>query len=427
MNREVPSLEVTTMETKDLLMKDDQGRVIRVVGKERDGDVPLGGAYRIVVSSPEILILQRASEDSVCQSQGHVLMAGEIVGHTTVLDIINVISASRWAGNLHIYGRDSHRVLSFDKGALQHASSDYPDDRLNKVLVRMGILTASQVESVMRDLEPPMRLGKLLVERGYISRQQLFDLLNKQTEEIFFSAILETNGSYLFIIGDGSQINPSTIAHIPVQELLLRGAERLDSLKQFESLVPDIELCPELQAGVEGTQLDPKTRLVLALSNGQRSLREIASETWLGKFETMKITKELVRKGHVRLKPRTPSTQEEARRLIGSFDELLRYIFAVVEQHGSVVQTREEINRWLDRGGRFDLLPYGINEDGSIVLDPKDLMTQVGNDQQLVKTIRDTLYELTSFALFAASLSMPAEEELKLSQDVYRRLHSLQL
>ncbi|MGB5400713.1 MAG: DUF4388 domain-containing protein, partial [Thermoanaerobaculia bacterium] len=298
---------------------------------------------------------------------------------------------------------------------------------LNKVLVRMGILTASQVESVMRDLEPPMRLGKLLVERGYISRQQLFDLLNKQTEEIFFSAILETKGSYLFIIGDGSQINPSTIAHIPVQELLLRGAERLDSLKQFESLVPDIELCPELQAGVEGTQLDPKTRLVLALSNGQRSLREIASETWLGKFETMKITKELVRKGHVRLKPRTPSTQEEARRLIGSFDELLRYIFAVVEQHGSVVQTREEINRWLDRGGRFDLLPYGINEDGSIVLDPKDLMTQVGNDQQLVKTIRDTLYELTSFALFAASLSMPAEEELKLSQDVYRRLHSLQL
>jgi hypothetical protein len=415
------------MDTLDLRMKDEQGRLIRVVGRElRDGDSPVEGTYRIVVRSPEMLILQRVSdEDSVCQAMGHVLMAGEIVGHTTVLDLVNVISASRWAGNLHIYGRDSHRVLSFDKGALQHASSDHPDDRLNKVLVRMGILTASQVESVMRDLQPPMRLGRLLVERGYISRQQLFDLLNKQTEEIFFSAILETTGSYLFIVGDGSQMQPSTIAHIPVQELLLRGAERLDSLKQFESLVPDIELCPELQAGVEATQLDPKTRLVLALSNGQRSLREIASETWLGKFETMKITKELVRKGYVRLKPRTPSAQEEARRLVGTFDELLRYIFSVVEQHGSVVQTREEINRWLERSERFDLFPYGINEDGSIDLDPKDLMSHVGNDQQLVKTLRDTLYELTSFALFAASLSLPAEEERKLSQDVYRRLHAL--
>ena len=425
MNRGSPGLEISTMDTKELVMKDEQGRVIRVVGRERDGDSPLGGAYKIVVSSPEILILQRSSEESVYRQQGRVLMAGEIVGHTTVLDIVNVISASRWAGNLHIYGRDSHRVLSFDKGALQHASSDHPDDRLNKVLVRMGVLTASQVESVMRDLEPPMRLGKLLVERGFISRQQLFDLLNKQTEEIFFSAILETKGSYLFIVGDGTDIQPSTIAHIPVQELLLRGAERLDSLKQFESLVPDIELCPELQAGVEVTRLDPKTRLVLALSNGQRSLREIATETWLGKFETMKITKELVRKGYVRLKPRTPSTQEEARQLVGTFNELLRYIFSVVEQHGSVVQTREEINRWLERGGRFDMLPYGINENGSIDLDPRDLMSQVGSDQQLVKTIRDTLYELTSFALFAASLSMPAEEERKLSQDVYRRLHSL--
>ena len=131
-------------------------------------------------------------------------MAGEVVSHTTVLDIVNVISASRWAGSLHVYGSDSHRTLSFDKGALQSATSNHPDDRLNKVLVRLGVMTAASVESVMRSLEPPSRLGKLLVERGYISRQQLFDLLNKQTEEIFFSAVLETRGSYVFIVGDES-------------------------------------------------------------------------------------------------------------------------------------------------------------------------------------------------------------------------------
>ena len=277
----------------------------------------------------------------------------------------------------------------------------------------------------MRSLEPPSRLGKLLVERGFISRQQLFDLLNKQTEEIFFSAVLETRGSYVFIVGDEGAVQPSTIAHIPVQELLLRGAERLDSLKQFESLVPDIELCPEMQTGVEVTQLDPKTRLVLALSNGERSLRDIASETWLGKFETMKITRELVKKGYVRLRPRTPSTQEEIRRLVGSFNELLRYIFSIVEQHGSVTQTREEINRWLERSTRAGLIPSGVEEDGSITLDPSVTGARRTDDLQLVGMVRETLYELASFALFAASLSMPLEEERKLAQDVYRRLHVL--
>ncbi len=413
------------MDNNEVMLRDDKGKVVRVVGAEKEGTLPPGGSFHLVVTSPEVLILQRLSDSDDKTTDGKILMAGEVVSHTTVLDIVNVISASRWAGSLHVYGSDSHRRLNFDRGALQSATSNHPDDRLNKVMVRMGVMTAANVESVMRSLEPPSRLGKLLVEKGYISRQQLFDLLNKQTEEIFFSAILETRGSYVFIVGDERGVQPSTIAHIPVQELLLRGAERLDSLKQFESLVPDIELCPEMQTGVEVTQLDPKTRLVLALSNGERSLRDIASETWLGKFETMKITRELVKKGFVRLKHRTPSTQEEIRRLAGSFNELLRYIFAAVEQHGSVVQTREEINRWLDRSTRAGLIPGGVAEDGSFSLDPSVAGARRSDDRQLAGLVRETLYELTSFALFAASLSMPLDEERKLSQEVYRRLHAL--
>jgi len=414
------------MDNHDVLLRDEKGRMVRVVGTDKEGTIPLGGSFHVVVSSPEMLILQRLGDSEADPTLGRILMAGEVVSHTTVLDIVNVISASRWAGSLHVYGSDSHRTLAFDKGALQSATSDHPDDRLNKVLVRMGVMTAASVESVMRSLQPPSRLGKLLVERGYISRQQLFDLLNKQTEEIFFSAVLETRGSYVFIVGDEGAVQPSTIAHIPVQELLLRGAERLDSLKQFESLVPDIELCPEMQTGVEVTQLDPKTRLVLALSNGERSLRDIASETWLGKFETMKITRELVKNGQVRLRPRTPSTQEEIRRLVGSFNELLRYIFSVVEQHGSVAQTREEINRWLEKSTRAGLVPGGVGEDGSMVLDPSVTGARRTNDLQLAGLVRETLYALASFALFAASLSMPLEEERKLAQDVYRRLHVLE-
>lgn len=413
------------MDNNDVLLRDDSGKMVRVVGNDQGAATPLGGTFHVVVTSPEVLILQRSDDGEGVTSPGQILMAGEVMSRTTVLDIVNVISASRWAGSLHVYGADSHRTLNFDRGALQSATSNHPDDRLNRVLVRMGVMTAANVESVMRSLEPPSRLGKLLVEKGYISRQQLFDLLNKQTEEIFFSSILENHGSYVFIVGDERGVQPSTIAHIPVQELLLRAAERLDSLKQFESLVPDIELCPEMQTGVEVTQLDPKTRLVLALSNGERSLREIASETWLGKFETMKITRELVNKGHVRLKPRTPSTQEEIRRLVGSFNELLRCIFSSVEQHGSVAQTREEINRWLDRSTRAGLLPGGVAEDGSFSLDPSVTGARRTDDLQLTGLIRETLYELASFALFAASLSMPLEEERKLAQKIYRRLHAL--
>jgi len=414
------------MDNKAVLLKDEAGKLLRVVGPGKEDLRVLGGSYKIVVRSSELLVLQHAADDEDFRDLGHVLMAGEIVAHTTVLDIVNVVSSSRWAGNLHVYGPDSHRVLTFDKGALQSASSNHPDDRLNKVLVRRGVMTAASVETAMRSLTPPDRLGKVLVEQGYITRQQLFDYLNKQTEEIFFSAVLETEGSYVFIVDDDLAVEPTTLANIPVQELLLRGAERLDSLKQFERLVPDMDLCPDLQSGVEVTRLDAKTRLVLAMSNGERSLREIATETWLGKFETMRIARDLVKKGFVQLQPKTPTAQQEVQRLLSSFNELLRYIFTVVEQHGSVGQAQEEINRWLERRPAGGLFPKGVAEDGSIQLDPNSNPARQGDQVQGATAVREALYELASFALFAASLSLPVEEERRLAQDVYRRLHELE-
>ena len=147
------------MTGQDLLLKDELGNTLRVVGSDKEGPLPAGASFEVVVSSPEMLILQRVGEEEGASRAGRILMAGEVVSHTTVLDIVNVISASRWAGSLNVYGADSHRTLTFDKGALQSATSNHPDDRLNKVLVRMGVMTAASVESVMRSLQPPARLG----------------------------------------------------------------------------------------------------------------------------------------------------------------------------------------------------------------------------------------------------------------------------
>jgi hypothetical protein len=279
----------------------------------------------------------------------------------------------------------------------------------------------------MRILRPPKRLGRLLVEEGLITNQELFDLLNKQMEEIFFSALLETEGSYLFAVGDGNQIRPNTLAHISIQELLLRGAERLDSVKEWQRLVPDLDLCPELLPGVEATELDPKLRQVLALSNGERSLREIAGETWLGKYETLKVTRELVRLGCVQLVTRRRDTSEDVTRMVASFNEVLQLIFAVVEQRGNVDQTREEIDQWLEQGEGLQFLAGGLKQDGSVELTPRYAELSEVSGAYLFSEIRSALFQVTSFALFAASMSIPTEVERDLARSVYKKLHSMEL
>ncbi|MGB5815546.1 MAG: DUF4388 domain-containing protein [Thermoanaerobaculia bacterium] len=415
------------MERKRPLLSDEDDPRLRVVKSFGDAKGGAGAPYRVVADTPALLILEKIPSVNGTPTTGRVLMAGEILSHTTILDVVNVISASRWAGHLHVYGFDSHRLLTFDQGTLQHASSNHPEDRLNRLLVRLGILTASQVEEAMRILRPPKRLGRLLVEEGLITNQELFDLLNKQMEEIFFAALLETEGSYLFAVGDGNQIRPNTLAHISIQELLLRGAERLDSVKEWQRLVPDLDLCPELQPGVEATELDPKLRQVLALSNGERSLREIAGETWLGKYETLKVTRELVRLGCVHLITRRRDASEDVTRLVASFNEVLQLIFAVVEQRGNVDQTREEIDQWLEQGEGLQFLAAGLKKDGSVELTPRYAeLSEVGG-AYLFSEIRSALFQVTSFALFAASMSIPTEVERDLARSVYQRLHAMEL
>jgi hypothetical protein len=279
----------------------------------------------------------------------------------------------------------------------------------------------------MRILRPPRRLGRLLVEEGLITNQELFDLLNKQMEEIFFAALLETEGSYLFAVGDENQLRPNTLAHISIQELLLRGAERLDSVKEWQRLVPDLDLCPELLPGVEVTELDPKLRQVLALSNGERTLREIAGETWLGKYETLKVTRELVRLGCVQLVTRRRDSSEDVIRLVASFNEVLQHIFAVVEQRGNVDQTREEIDRWLEQGEGLQFLAAGLKKDGTVELTPRYAELSEVSGAYLFSEIRSALFQVTSFALFAASMSIPSEVERDLARTVYKRLHSMEL
>ena len=68
---------------------------------------------------------------------------------------------------------------------------------------------------------------------------------------------------------------------------------------------------------------------------------------------------------------------------------------------------------------------WDLEEDGSFSIDPSLTGERQEDDVQLMELVRETLYELASFSLFAASLSMPLEEEQKLAQEVYRRLHAL--
>jgi hypothetical protein len=114
---------------KHLLFADPSGELKAFVGEPRPGLRQLAGCYRIAVETPDLLILHREDRSDLEHTEGEVLMAGQIVAASTVLEVVSTIVASRWIGTLHVYGSDSQRRLGFYKGMLRHAESDMPRPR----------------------------------------------------------------------------------------------------------------------------------------------------------------------------------------------------------------------------------------------------------------------------------------------------------
>jgi len=375
--------------------------------------------FDVLLETPELLILRNDNNGRAPRGE-QVLMAGQIVSNSTVLEIVNLIASSRWAGTLHLYGTDSHRLLGFYNGVLRYAESDHPEDRLDKVLRRIGVLRPAQVEQVMRGIKPDQRFGELLIEHGLVERKELFTYLGRQIEQILLAAVLEDQGTYTFLVSDEAGPPPAATAHIPLQSLLLDAAERVDKLSIFSQLVPDSSMCPEVRDGVDVAQLDPRQRLVLGYCDGKRSLREIGSETWLGRFQTLEITYQLLRGGQIQLCPPQLSPAQQAAELIEPFNQSLVEIYEAIESSGQADRVRRDLATWIGEQADSSRIDDALASNGLVSVEAIANVLRESASRHVLADLHASLHELTSFALFSASLWLMREEE----QDLSRRIHS---
>jgi len=410
------------MDERHLILVEDDEDLRAFVGEAREGLRGFVGRYRPIGMSPQLMILRREAGTVFDKPENRILMAGEILFENTVLEVVNMIVASRWTGALHVHGPSAHRVLGIEKGALRFAQSDDPEDRLNKVLFRLGVLSPSESEEVERWPKSDQRFGEAMLRKGLMTEKDLFKYLERQMAEIFFASVLDDEGCYLFTVGEGATADASVTAYMPMQQLLFDGAERLDRFATFQKLVPDEGLCPEVRPGVEVTRLGPRERRVLGFCDGTRSVREISRESWLGRFGTMEVVYELVRRQCVDLTRPKRNLDETARELVTPFAEALQEITRTVSQDGDLKRLHEELARWVS-GSEFEqYLGPALTE--RLTVDPCQIAAVLEGLEvrDRVEIVEHALQELVAFALFAASFSLSRDEERSLHRRVQEQL-----
>lgn len=382
------------------------------------------GRYQLLSDAAGLLILR--AEGKTQPLARRVLMSGEVISRTTVLEILNMTATAAWRGEMHVFAPEATRVLAIDQGALKHARSTHPDDRLGQVLYRNGLLSKAQLEALVREVDPERRLGQLVLEKGFLSQDILFQQLQKQVEQIFFASLLAREGTYAFLSEDSGEAPVHTV-HLPIAGLLMEGVQRIDEMALFRERIPHDDLVPEVQPRTAASDVDENAKTVLAYADGERTVEIISRETGLGTFHTVKALYGLLQQGLVILRARRSLDAGAVRRLVTDFNMVLRDIFMAVATYGGVDQTRSTLEAWISGSGYGPIFGERVEEDGALdaeVVANAMLSIQVENPME---GLLQALHELSAFALFAATTTLPRDQELALSRDVSQRLKKIRL
>lgn len=364
------------------------------------------GDYHLLQAGGPVVMLARDRDGE----RPSVLMAGELGNRTAAIEIVSMIAQSSWRGELTLQEGAASRSLVFDKGVLQVTYSNAPGERLGEVMVAFGVLTDEQLEQCLAD-RSGKRFGEVAISLGFVSQEGVFDQLVRQAQRVFEAAVLVERGTYAFVLHDAdAAIDAPITVHLPVQGLLLDSMQRVDEMAIFRKRISDGKVRPLARGGVERVTLPENLLPIAALSDGTRTILDIAQQLSLDEFEATKAVAQLLQIGYLDLQ--TPVVDNDGpRRLIEHFSIVLVEIARAVAAESTAEARSWTLRDAITGGPLLDFFSDAMRADGG--LDADILLAsvkQLGMEDPL-GTLRQALHQLTSFAMFAASPQLSRQNE----------------
>ncbi len=232
-------------------------------------------------------------------------------------DICQLLSMGRKTGCLSLTDRTNFGFIYFEDGRVIYASVLDRPHRIGELLVRNGVITREELSAAMEAQahEDDVRLGQLLLRSGALEAEQLNTYVRVQVEEAVYHLFTWTQGSFHFDSDQRPDEDDATLVSIPVENLLMEGARRVDEWTQIEQKIPTLDIVfalvksPEEADDVEVTR---HQRRLLPLIDGKRTVREIIEESGLVQFDVGKALFPLAQAELISEVGRRESSEEES-------------------------------------------------------------------------------------------------------------------
>ena len=197
-------------------------------------------------------------------------------------------------------GRKECKVI-FKEGAIVYAQSSRKKARLGALLRRDGIISAVQLKDAVNELGNTRdAIGKILLDKGYITLDVLKEYNQKQVEEILYSILFWKKGKFEY--KDCSlKFDGKVITRLNPMKLILEASRRIDEMTLLTAMITSDQLVYKM-AGKEGKSPEEFSfsnteRHILSLIDETRTVRDILNESNYDDFTLYKTLFSLISSG----------------------------------------------------------------------------------------------------------------------------------
>lgn len=229
------------------------------------------------------------------------------LAETPLPQVLRRIFLEGLKGTLSLVHGDETRHLFFEKGELRTATSSREGQRIGAFLKRRGCITDTDLNWALETVakQGRARLGKILVDRGLVSRTVLDAEMRRLVEEIVFSTFAWDNGEYKFQASAGV-LDPDVALSISTAAIIVEGIRRLPETDAFRERLGEGRRVPilaiEPMSRYQYLPLTPQEAYLLSRIDGILDVDSLLKIAGASRLATGKILYGLISCGIVEWK-----------------------------------------------------------------------------------------------------------------------------
>lgn len=216
--------------------------------------------------------------------------------------ILKLLNNEEKSGELVVSKGKDEITVYFSEGNIVYATSTQKELRLGYFLINKEIITPDQHEMCMEISKARKSpLGKILLEKGYLTSVELKQIIAEQIEQIIFSLLLWEKGGFEFKESDtphkGVDISP-----IDIHSLIDEASQRIEEMTVLLKQIPNDQLVFKMADVVKDDgeiKLNAGEWRILALVNGERTVRQLIKDSGFEEYEVYKVLSSLLATGHI--------------------------------------------------------------------------------------------------------------------------------